>query len=65
MTSPFIDENSEVSELTPEFFTKAKPANEVLPQILGSEIANRLLSSKQGEKKLVKIGIFQNITLRY
>ncbi len=62
MTSPFIDEEGEVSELTQEFFTKAKPASEVLPQILGSEMANRLLNSKQDEKgtekKPVKIGVF-------
>lgn len=58
MTSPFINEDGEVLELTQEFFTKAKPANEVLPQILGSEMANRLLNSKQDEKKSVKIGVF-------
>ncbi len=62
MTSPLIDEDGEVAELTEEFFATAKPASDVLPQILGSDVANILLKRKQGErgkqKKPVKIGIF-------
>ncbi|MCU7837618.1 MAG: BrnA antitoxin family protein [gamma proteobacterium symbiont of Taylorina sp.] len=62
MKKPLIDKDGEVKELTDEFFKAAKPASEVLPQILGSEVANDLLKRKQGDrgkqKKPLKIGVF-------
>jgi uncharacterized protein (DUF4415 family) len=62
MTSPFIDEEGEVLELPKAFFIAAKPASEILPQILGDDLANGLLKRKQGErgkqKNPLKIGVF-------
>ena len=43
---PVIDEEGEVRELTEEDFARARPASEVLPEILGPEAAADLLKPK-------------------
>ncbi len=53
---PLIDEEGEVRELTGEDFARARPAPEVLPEILGSEVAAELLKPRPRgpQKKLRK-----------
>jgi uncharacterized protein (DUF4415 family) len=47
-----IDEEGEVRELTAEDFARARPAAEVLPEILGPETAAECLkSSPRGSQK--------------
>jgi len=43
---PLIDEEGEVRELTKEDFARARPASEVLPEILGPEVADELLKRR-------------------
>jgi uncharacterized protein (DUF4415 family) len=43
---PLIDKEGEVRELTKEDFARARPASEVLPEILGPEVAAELLKPK-------------------
>jgi uncharacterized protein (DUF4415 family) len=43
---PLIDKEGEVRELTKEDFDRARPASEVLPEILGPEVAAELLKPK-------------------
>lgn len=45
---PLIDKEGEVRELKKEDFARAHPASEVLPEILGQEVAAELLKPKQG-----------------
>lgn len=53
---PLTDKEGEVRELTEEDFARARPASEVLPEILGPEAAAELLRScgrpKSSEKKV-------------
>lgn len=54
--SPLTDKEGEVRELTEEDFARARPASEVLPEILGPETAAELLKPrgrpKSSEKKV-------------
>ncbi len=43
---PLINEEGEVRELTKEDFARARPASEVLPEILGPEAAAEFLKPK-------------------
>jgi uncharacterized protein (DUF4415 family) len=43
---PLIDEEGEVRELTKEDFARARPASEVLPEILGPEVAAEFLTPR-------------------
>ena len=43
---PLTDEDGEVRELTDEDFARARPAKEVLPEILGKEMAEQLLKPR-------------------
>ena len=43
---PLIDEEGEVRELTKEDFARARPASEVLPEILGPEVAAECLKPR-------------------
>ena len=43
---PLINKEGEVRELTKEDFARALPASEVLPEILGPEVAAELLKPK-------------------
>ncbi len=62
MIEPYTDKGGEVLELTEEFFKNAKPASDVLPEILGKKTADSLLKRKQGErgkqKSPLKVGVF-------
>ena len=42
-----IDKEGEVRELTKEDFARARPASEVLPEILGPEVAAEFLKPRQ------------------
>jgi uncharacterized protein (DUF4415 family) len=48
---PLIDEEGEVRELTKEDFARARPASEVLPEILGPEAAEFLKPRPRGPQK--------------
>jgi uncharacterized protein (DUF4415 family) len=43
---PLTDKEGEVRELTKEDFARARPASEVLPEILGPEVAAEFLKPK-------------------
>ncbi len=43
---PLVDEDGEVRELTKEDFARARPASEVLPEILGPEVAGEFLKPR-------------------
>ncbi len=43
---PLTDEDGEVRELTDEDFARSRPAREVLPEILGKEIAEEFLKPR-------------------
>lgn len=48
--SPLTDDDGEVRELTEEDFRNARPAREVLPEILGEKIASGLFKRKPGQR---------------
>jgi len=47
---PLTDDAGEVRELTREDFRRSRPAIDVLPEILGVELANAILKRKPGQR---------------
>lgn len=62
---PLTNEEGDVRELTREDFKRARPAREVLPEILGSEVAAELLKRKRGQRGSQKKPIKEPVTVRY
>jgi uncharacterized protein (DUF4415 family) len=56
------DENPEWTE---EDFRRAHPAHEVLPKILGPELAAELLGKKPGKRGKQKTPVKESVTVRY
>jgi len=56
------DENPEWTE---EDFRRARPANEVLPEILGPTLSAELLGKKPGKRGKQKKPIKESVTVRY
>lgn len=51
---PLIDNDGEVRELTEEDFARARPAAEVLPEIVGPELAEQMLKRRGRPPKAVR-----------
>jgi len=62
---PLTNEEGEVRELTPEDFKRARPAREVLPEILGAELAAELIKRKPGKRGAQKRPKKEPVTVRY
>lgn len=62
---PLTNEKGEVRELTREDFRLARPAHEVLPEILGTEIAAQLLKRKPGQRGAQRKPVKEPVTVRY
>lgn len=60
---PLTDADGEVRELTAEDFKFFRPASEVLPDILGAELAAEMLKSKGGRPKSESPKVFTGIRL--
>nr|MBS0019652.1 BrnA antitoxin family protein [Gammaproteobacteria bacterium] len=54
----------EIPELTEEDFERMRPAREVLPELLGEEVAVHLLKRKPGQRGPQKALTKQPVTLR-
>ena len=55
--------DDDVPELEKEWFAKAKPASEVLPGLMGSEVAGELLKPRRGRPALEEPKQHVNIRL--
>ncbi|MDD5037063.1 MAG: BrnA antitoxin family protein [Methylococcaceae bacterium] len=62
LPSPLIDEDGEVRELQTEDFARARPAREVLPEILSVEIVEQLLKPR-GRPRKTKTKVHLNLRL--
>ncbi len=62
---PLTNEEGEVRELNREDFKRARPAREVLPEILGAELAAELLKRKPGKRGAQKRPKKELVTVRY
>ena len=55
--------DDDVPELGQEWFSKAKPASDVLPQLMGAKIAGEMLRPKRGRPVLNEPKLHVNIRL--
>jgi len=62
---PLTNDEGEVRELTEEDFKQARPAGEVLPEILGEKLSTELLKRKPGQRGPQKSQIKESVTIRY
>jgi len=62
---PLTNEAGEVRELTAEDFARARPATEVLPEILGPDVTAELLRRRPGQRGAQKAPRKKSVTLRY
>jgi uncharacterized protein (DUF4415 family) len=61
---PLTDEEGEVRELTKADFRRARPAAEVLPEVLGKKRATELLKRRPGQRGPQRAPVKQPVTLR-
>ena len=62
---PLTNEEGEVRELTRDDFKRARPAAEVLPGILGAELAAEILKRKRGQRGVQKRPTKEPALIRY
>jgi uncharacterized protein (DUF4415 family) len=62
---PLTNEEGEVRELTKEDFARARPAAEMLPEILGEDLAQKLLKRRPGQRGVQKTPTKEPVTVRY
>jgi len=57
--------DDEIPELDNAWFSRARPASEVLPEILGAEVAAEFLKHRPGQRGLQKSHLKKSVTIRY
>jgi uncharacterized protein (DUF4415 family) len=62
---PLTDKDGEVRELKREDFRRARPAREVLPEIVGPEVAAEMLQRKRGQRGAQRRPRKEPVTVRY
>jgi uncharacterized protein (DUF4415 family) len=62
---PLTNDEGEVREVKAEDFKKARPAREVLPEILGKSMSEKLLTRKRGQRGAQKKQTKESVTVRY